>query len=82
MLFQLSYSRARAPSSKAAISMTVRANDIALRDLFEQVLDRDASGHLRHEAGLLRAIAMIKFHRTDWPCAAAVGAGQSAKADQ
>ncbi|HYR93615.1 MAG TPA: hypothetical protein VEP48_05360 [Methylomirabilota bacterium] len=45
--------------------MAVRANDIALRDLFQQRCDLHASSQLRHESGLQRPVTMVKFHAAD-----------------
>ena len=60
-ILPLNYSRVDGTPAKAAITMAVRANDIALRHLFEQLRDRNASGHPRHKAGL--AAHVIELHR-------------------
>jgi hypothetical protein len=52
--------------------MAVRANDIALRDLLEQLGDADASGQLRNQACLRRWIAVIELHACERKCSAAV----------
>ncbi len=65
---------ARLPPDEAAIPVTVRTNDIALRDLREQRRDRDASRHPRHEPLLLGTIPMIEFHRADWIALSAIHA--------
>jgi hypothetical protein len=62
--------------------VTVRTNDIALRDLFEQRPNGDATGHLRHESNLLSAVPVVEFHRAHRKRATAIGARQLAKADQ
>jgi hypothetical protein len=62
------------------VSVAVRANDIALRELGEQCLDPEVTGHMAEDVPLLRRIAVIELHRALRKASSAVLAGQPANA--
>ena len=61
-LLPLQHTRARRTVTVRSIAMTVRTNDIALRDLGEDGFGTSVADHLRNGVALLRSIPMVELH--------------------
>ena len=70
----LRHTRACSTSTVASIAVTVRTNDIALRDLGEDRFRACSADHLRYDVPLFRRVPMVELHYKMWKVSAAVEA--------